>query len=116
MSLEARIFAALSALVSGRVFPDIAPEGVAKPYITYQQVGGDAVNYVEAAVPDTQNARVQINVWALTRVEASALGEQAENVLRLLTDVQTTVLGARVSVHEADTNLRGARQDFSIWY
>ena len=116
MSLEAKIYTALSALVDDRVYPDVAPEGTAKPYITYQEVGGDAVNYVEGAVPDKQNAIVQINVWALSRIEASSLGKQAEDVLRLLVDVETKVLGARVSLYESDTKLRGARQDFSIWY
>jgi hypothetical protein len=116
MTVEAQIFAALSALVNARVYPDIGLEGGEKPYITYQQVGGDAINYTEIAIPDKKNARMQVNVWALTRLEASALADQVEDALRGLSDAETLVLGARVALYEEDTKLRGTRQDFSIWY
>lgn len=116
MSFEPQVFTALAGLVDGRVWPDIAPERVEKPYITHQQVGGDAVNYTEGAIPDRRNARIQINVWAETREEAAALAEQVENALRPLRELQVTVLGARISLYEPETKLRGTRQDFSIWY
>ena len=116
MSMDAQVSAALSALVESRVYPDIAPDDVTRPYITYQQVGGNVVNYTEGGVPDRRNAMVQVNVWAATRLGASELSEQAENTLRTLTDLQTTVLGARVSIYESETKLYGARQDYSIWY
>jgi hypothetical protein len=35
---EAAIFAALTSLVSGRVFPDVLPQGVAYPAIRYQRI------------------------------------------------------------------------------
>ncbi|USX25783.1 DUF3168 domain-containing protein [Oxalobacteraceae bacterium OTU3CINTB1] len=116
MSLDAQLFAALSPLVNGEVYPDVAPDGVARPYITYQQVGGDVVNYTEGSIPDRRNARVQINVWAETRLGASSLSELVEDTLRPITELQTSVIGARASVYEPETKLRGARQDFSIWY
>ena len=116
MSLDEKLFAALSPLVGGEVYPDVAPDGVVKPYITYQQVGGDAVNYTEGSIPDRRNARVQINVWAETRLAASSLSELVEDTLRPMIDLQTEVIGARVSVYEPETKLRGARQDFSIWH
>lgn len=116
MSLEPQIFAAIAGLVADRVYPDIAPEKTQLPYITYQQVGGDAVNYTDKTVPNSRNARVQVNVWAATRLAASALADQVEDALRVVTSFDTEVLGARVSVYEQDTKLRGARQDFSVWY
>lgn len=116
MSVDTQIFAALSSLAGGRVFPDVAPEVTVRPYLTYQQVGGDALNYLEATVPGKRNARIQINAWADTRLAASELSEQAEDALRLAAGLQAEVLGARVSIYEEDTRLRGARQDFSVWY
>jgi len=116
MSVDTRIFAALSALAGGRVFPDVAPEGTARPYLTYQQVGGDALNYLEGTVPGKRNARIQVNAWADTRLVASELSEQVEDVLRMTADLQAKVLGARASIFEEDIGLRGARQDFSVWY
>ena len=116
MSLDAQIFAVLSSLVGDRVYPDVAPEATARPYLTYQQVGGDALNYLEGTVPGKRNARIQINAWADTRLAASELSERAEDSLRLAAGLQAEVLGARVSIFEEDTKLRGARQDFSVWY
>lgn len=116
MSLEALIFDALKGIVDNRVYPDVAPEKVGRPYIVYQEVGGVAVNYTEAAVPDKQNARVQISVWAETKLTASDIGKQAEDALRLFLSLQTRVLTARRSRYDTETKLRGCMQDFDFWY
>lgn len=115
MTLEAQLFTALKGLVADRVFPDVAPDE-ALPYITYQQVGGAAINFTDGTVPDRSNARVQINVWAATRLEASQIGAQVESVMRSLAAMQPTVLSARVALYDPDTKARGAMQDFSLWY
>lgn len=118
MSLESAIVGALTSLVQGRVYPDIAPQGVtALPRITYQQVGGDADNFLEGAPgPNKHHARMQVNVWAATRLAASALAHQVEDALRATTALQVTVLGALVSIYEPETNLYGTRQDFDTFY
>lgn len=114
MTPEAHVFNALQALVSGRCYPDVAPSGAPLPRIVHQQVGGRSVNYTEGTLPDRENARMQIACWAETREAATALARQAEAAL-LAANLQCEPLGARVSVHEPDTGLRCARQDFSIW-
>lgn len=115
MSIEELVFGALSDLAGGRVYPDEAPDNAAAPYIVYQQVGGDAINYIEAAMPNLQNARIQIAVWASRRADASALALQIEQAMRLAGQLQTKVLGARRSVSDPIAKLRGCQQDFSIW-
>ena len=116
MSAEHIIFAALSGLVGGRVYPDVAPQSAALPRIVYQQVGGLAVDHQEGKPADLENARMQIVCWAADRDTASALAKQVEDALLAApAPVQATRLGARVSVVDDDTGLRGARQDFSVW-
>src|SRR4051812_19007400 len=115
MSVEAIIFAALKDLVANRVFPDVAPEATARPYITYQQVAGEPVNFVDPTVPSKKNACFQVNVWADTRSQAAALSRQVEDTLRVVPALQTSVLGAPTAVYEEDTKLRGTMQDFSFW-
>ena len=115
MSVEADLFAVLGPLVSNRAYPDVAPDGVAKPYITYQQVGGQPANFLNG-VPDQRNGRFQINVWATTRSAASALIRQVEDALRLSTTLRATTQGGAVSDYEDELNLYGARQDFSVWF
>ena len=113
MTVEASIYAALQGLVGGRCIPDVAPVGTARPYITYQQVGGEAVNFMDATVPSKKRYRFQVNVWGDTRTSVAALAIQVEDALRL-TALQTTVEGAPVAIYEPDTGLRGSMQDFSF--
>lgn len=127
MSVESAVFNVLKALVANRVYPDIAPDLTIRPYITYQQVGGKSVNFLAQGAevqsgsppsplyPNKANTRMQINVWADTRAQASALAKQVEDALRALTALQTTVEGAPIAIYEADTKLRGSMQDFSFW-
>lgn len=115
MSAESSIFSALRTLVSDRVYPDVAPDVVTKPYIVYQQVGGKAVQFVDVTVPSKKNSRIQVSVWGDTRAQVSALAVQVEDTLRGVATLQTVVLGAPVAVYEADTKLRGSQQDFSVW-
>jgi hypothetical protein len=116
MTVEADIFNRLKALVSNRVYPDVAPEGALKPYITYQQVGGEGVNFMENAVPSKKNGRFQFNVWATTRAEAASLSRQVEDSLVTSPVLLATVMGAPVATYEEDTKLYGTRQDFGIWF
>lgn len=116
MTVEALIVSALSALVGGRVYPDLAPDPVSTPYIVYQQVGGRPVNFVDSAtLPSKANGRFQITVWSATRLEVAALSKAAADVLRADAGLQTTVLGQPVADYDAVTKLRGSRQDFSFW-
>ena len=116
MTVEADIFTALKTLVTNRVYPDIAPPNVAKPYITYQQVGGDVINMLAPEVPNKRNGRFQVNVWATTRAEANSLMKSVEAAL-----ITSTVLNGRpemsaISRYEEDTLLYGQMQFFSIWF
>lgn len=116
MSLDARVGPVLRALVaSSRAYPDVPPPDVVPPYITWQQVGGQAVNFVDTATPvGKRNARVQVEAWTDRRSTASTLMATAEDALKA--QVQAFALGAAVSLHEPDLKLYGSRQDFSIWY
>ncbi len=115
MSAESILYNTLRSLVADRVFPDVAPEDTPRPYITFQQVGGTAVNFIDAAIPSKRNGRFQLNCWSDTRVQAALLARQVEDALRGASSLQTTVLGALVAEYEEDTKLFGSRQDFSVW-
>ncbi len=116
MSLEADLYTLLKGTFSNRFYPDVGPAGVAKPYGTYQQVGGEAVGFMEAAKADKKNARIQINVWATTRLAANALARAVEDLMVTTASLQATALGAPTAVYEEATQLYGTRQDFSVWF
>jgi hypothetical protein len=116
MTVEELLFTLLSPLVANtQVFPDLAPDGTPPPYITYQQVGGQSVGFLENTIPSKKNGRFQINVWGDDRLTAAALGLLVETTLITATDFQATALGDRTAEYERDTKLYGTRQDFSIW-
>lgn len=114
-TLNERLVQLLGPLVAGRIFPDIAPGPTPQPYITYQQVGGRARQYLEKKLPDHRHARVQINVWSDRRSDATTLALQVERVL-IESDLVSDALGAFSSIYDQDTKLRGTRQDFQFWH
>ncbi|MES2972390.1 MAG: DUF3168 domain-containing protein [Pseudomonadota bacterium] len=113
--MEKDLFDALTALTSGRVFPDVAKPGTATPYIVYQRVGGTSPQFVERVVPSKKNGRYQLSVWATDRKTAIALSLDVERVLTEAPAFQAKPLGAAIDLYETDTELRGSRQDFSVW-
>lgn len=114
MTVEADLFTVLKT-VATRVYPDEAPAVVALPYLVYLQVGGPAPNYVEKTVPNLKGARVQVNVWAATRAEATALGLQIEAAMVQAAAFEAKPIGAHTATIDPETKYRGTRQDFSIW-
>jgi hypothetical protein len=115
MTAESIIYGALSTLVSGNVFPDVAPAATPAPWITYQAVGGQDFNTVDSETPTTFNARMQITIWSKTRAEAVSIMKQAFQALANPV-VKAVPIGGPVSTFEADTLLYGSRLDFSITY
>lgn len=115
MTPESHIDELLAPLVNGRAFPDVAPQDAAVPFITYQAVGGDPMNFLTGEAPDKTNARMQVNVWAATRVEAAALGAHVESTMRAAVQLQPEVLTGRVSTYDELTGYRGTMQDFHVF-
>lgn len=116
MSLESNLYDALKGLVSNRVYPDLAPYGAALPHITYQQIGGRPINFLECGVPGKRNARVQVNVWATTRMAAATLSRQVEDALIASATLRAFVLSAAQSRYDIEVQQYGTNQDFSIWF
>lgn len=115
MSLEASLFTILSPVVGGNVYPDITPEPPVFPCIIYQQVGGKAFDYVDKSLPANDNARVQLLVWAKTRLEASSLIRQARVAL-MSSALNVRTVAAAISQYHEYLALFGARQDFDVYY
>lgn len=111
MSLESSLQSTLLT-VCPRAFPDYAPPGTATPFVTWQQIGGKELSYADDTVPDKRNARIQITVWAETRIAANALSLQIEAAMIAQSN---RAIGALLATHDEDANLRGAMQDFTVW-
>lgn len=116
MTVESIIFDTLKGLVSNRVYPDVAPLEAAMPFIVYQQVGGEAINFMDPTVPSKKNGRWQFAVWSESRATTAALARSVEDALRVAPGLQTTVIGGATAIYEEETKRRGSRQDFSFYF
>lgn len=115
MSIESDIFDTLKGLVGNRCFPDFAPVSTQRPYITYQQIGGNALSFVDNGLPSKKHGMFQVNVWADTRASAAAIALQVEAAMAAATVFQSSAINAPVGDFDADIPVYGCRQDFSVW-
>lgn len=117
MSIESTLKTRLRALCGNRAWPDFRPPNapLTRPFITWQQVGGRTVSFLEGGHPGLRNARVQINVWADDRETANTLMRAVEVDL-LTADRKTSAIGALTALYEEQMKLYGARQDFDFWF
>ncbi|MEN4918263.1 DUF3168 domain-containing protein [Achromobacter spanius] len=113
--VEALIVQTLGPIFGGRVYPDAAEGDTPMPFAIFQQVGGASLVFVDGALPDKQNARMQITVWAKGRAQASALIGAVQAAL-CAAPVYAMPLGAPVARRDEETGFKGAEQDFSVWY
>lgn len=111
MTMEADLFTLLKTICP-RVYPDVAPTSTVKPYITWQQIGGEVLNPLDNSVPGKRNAVIQINVWSATRVEANALINQIEDAMR---PFPARPQSASFSDYDHDMQVYSAQQEFALW-
>jgi hypothetical protein len=102
--------------VTPQVSPDFAPVETPRPYVTFQQIGGQVINPLANDAPGRRNSEMQINVWASTRAEALQLSRSIEDAMRSAISFQARPLGAAVADFDADVPVYGCRQDFSCWH
>jgi len=116
MSIESDLYAALAPLVAGRVYPLRADPETARPFITYQQVGGRSVAFLESGVVGKRNGRFQFNAWAEDFQEVANLMRSISDTLVANTTLRAFPLGEPVTTFEDEVALFGAQLDFSIWF
>lgn len=116
MTFESDLVVLLGGIAPGAVFPDFAPVATARPYITFQGLGGQVLNPLCNEIPGKRNAEMQINVWADTRAQALSLIRSIEDAMRLATAFIARPSSAPVSDFDADTRVYGCLQTFSCWF
>lgn len=115
MTVGESVFAVLSPLVDGRVFPVTAPFSTQRPYITYQQIGGRVIVPVAQVVPDKQNGFFQVNAWCDVIDDADALALQIEAAFITAEAFLAKPMSGQIDMHEPDIGIYGKQQEFSVW-
>lgn len=114
MNLETRIYNAIRALVSDRVYPLHAPDDVARPYILVAPITTTG-SYTLSQVGNNDRRRVQLDLYADSSADYDDFDALAKTVRFSL-----EAIGARLNDEgrdfEKDTGLYRARMDFYIWH
>lgn len=114
--MKFRLYAVLAAVCPRVYVQGTVPAGVVRPYVTYFQIAGQSVNYVDDAIPDIKNGAQQVCVWAERQTEADALMKQIEDAIRTAATIQGRPLSEAIDApYEPDTKLCGSIQRFDIW-
>ncbi|MFT0533930.1 DUF3168 domain-containing protein [Castellaniella hirudinis] len=117
MSIESSLFALLGPLVGGRCYPDVMPDNPTFPLIIYQVVGGQAMEWLDRTLPETENYRVQIECWSKIGLERGALALSARQ--KIIEEgaefASAETLGQSINQNNSTLKIYGSRQDFSIW-
>lgn len=113
MSMESDL-SALLLTKCPRVFPDVAPSGTAKPFVTWQGIGGEALGFLNNTAADKRKTLMQVNAWATTRLQSLVLIREIETAMRGSATFMATPQGEPMSTYEQDTELYGCVQRFEI--
>ena len=113
MSIETDLVALLKA-ATPRTYPDVAPEGTTTPYVTWKQIGGESLRYLDGTA-DSRYPTMQVSVWARSRLESAGLIRQIEDAICASDAFQALPQGEPMSMHEPDTGLYGSIQRFDVF-
>ena len=122
MTLAELIPSVLNPLFDGRVYQNKTPQllsrgtdGATLPFVVWLRMGGIDGTYIDQTAPNKRHARVQLTTYAVGDIVCEQLHEQV--MLALLGSIYTVgVYGSPVGTYDADRNLTGERQQFSIWF
>jgi hypothetical protein len=65
----------------GRIYPDVIPDRVTLPAISFQRVGGEYVQTIHDLPPSSELPTFEIVCVANTRAEADALGDAVQDAI-----------------------------------
>lgn len=112
MSFELDLYAVLNAVAPDAVYPDFAPVDTPRPYVTWQKIGGPMLNPVGGEASGLRSLEVQCNVWADTRMQATAQIRAIEAGMRAATAFDARPMSEPVDDFDADIPVYGSLQSF----
>lgn len=107
---EADIYPLIGGLCTGKVFPYVAPQGTVAPWLVFS-LPSDNEDDVMCGQSGASSNSVQIDVYATTIDEATAIRAQAKDALKPL--MPTSLMGTKG--YESDTGLYRATIEVQIW-
>ncbi len=115
--IEKTLFDTISPVLSGRLYPAIAPQGSARPYGVYSEISSIQENTLSDGIT-IQNSLFQISVWDVSYLGVKTLGESISTLMAgaFTSGSMYGVQRSRHSTYEAVTSLHGIIYEFSLWH
>jgi len=111
--IQQAVVAALAGVAGGRVFPNIAPNNVQKPYVVYARVSSAPENTLADGAP-VDNTRLQVDCYDTTYGAAVGLAESVKSALAA--SAMTHLLLQEQDQFEPDALLHRVILEFSVWH
>lgn len=112
MNIETSIYAALSGLANGRVYPLVAPEKVTFPCIVYSRISSTPENTLDGGAT-IDLVRIQVDTYANTYSAAKVLAGSVRSALEN-SNVKAT-LQTDQDLFEPDLKVYRVSQDYYVW-
>ncbi len=96
-----------------RVYPQIAPDNVERPYIVYQRVTQNVENVLSGRTGLT-NTRLQVDVYASTYAQAQQIATVVAGLMDGWALPNVQILAQ--DIYESDVKLHRVMADYSIWH
>ena len=112
--------ARVASLASDRVYTEVLPQAGAVPAVVFTEVAAEE-DYALDGPTGASARRVQVDSWAKTRADATALGLAVKAALSghagaaAGLDVQGVFLAAERWDFDAETALYRTSQDYDVW-
>ena len=115
MTLQAQFFTLLSNATPAldRVYPLIAPDGVARPYVVYQRVSATTQNILNGT-SGLINTRLQVDVYATSYAQAQAIAAAIDALMADWSVPNVSVLSQ--DFYEPQAKLHRVSTDYSVWH
>lgn len=110
-------YAGVSDLVATRIYPDQAPQGVAKPYVVWQEISLVQVSDMSGSSETSglHNYRVQVTFWDLNQTKSREGDRQVKLAMIAASAFKSVHVDTRALPYEPETKLYGMQSDFSVW-
>ena len=96
-----------------RVYPQVAPDGVASPFIVYQRVTENVENVLTGRTA-LINTRLQVDVYATTYAQAQQVATAVADLMAGWALPNVQILAQ--DIYESEVKLHRVMTDYSIWH
>lgn len=112
--IGADLVTTLTATLSGRIYPSVAPAGVVAPYAVYQLVAGVPVNDM-AGQSNRTNSRYQVDLFGPNKAALDALADSVKAAMNAATLFKSLCV-LQQDIYEDPAQFYRISMDFSLWH